>query len=169
MRQNIILKSSTNKRALCKCCMMIVLIGGILLFSQYALAASLRGVYAIPTQFRVNTKSSYNIVFMTGSVGVVKMIDVEFNNHFSIQFAKLISAYGIGSGSLSSSHDHSTAVIHYTVNSPVSVPEGTFIRLIISNITNSNIAGSYLVSISTKDALGNMIDGPTNSSTFLIS
>jgi hypothetical protein len=166
LRKNITLfTGSAVAIVICCCCSMA-------LFLHYlAIAAPLKGVYTLPTNNTANMKSSYEVLFTTATTGTIKTINIAFPNHTNTQFANLIEREGIGPGSLLSSSDpyHYNSTIKYTVDSPVSIPDDTFIKLKISNITNTDLIGdSYTSLITTKDSTGNTIDGPTKSFTFVI-
>jgi hypothetical protein len=128
----------------------------------HALAAgSLSSVFAIPTNNILNTITTYDIKFKTGTAGTIKEVDVSFPAGLDISRSKLIEVSGIGSGSISTSGQ----IVIYRVNSPVSVSAGTSIRLEVGNIVNTAVPStSYKISVTTKTS-STIIDGPTPSST----
>jgi len=129
-------------------------------------AAPISDPNVIPTNNVVNTKTTYDIFFRTATAGMIKFILMTFPSDFDISGApRLVERSGIGSGSVS---PPSNSTLIYTLSNPVNVPAGTLIRLEIGRIVNSNIAGSFRASISTEDSIGNVIDGPTLSSSFRI-
>lgn len=129
-------------------------------------AAALTNVAVVPSNNIVNTRSIYEIFFKTVTTGTIKTIEMSFPSGFDVSIAtKLIEKSGIGSGSLSAP---SSTTLIYTVSNPVSVPAGTSIRFEIGRITNSNTAGSFMVSITTEDTVATIIDGPTSSGSFPI-
>ena len=139
-------------------------------------AAQLTNVNIVPSNNIVNTRTTYDIIFNTATTGTIKTIEMNFPSSFDVRFTfgpnpKLIDKIGIGSGSLSNGgpSDSSTKLV-YTVNSPVSVPAGTRIRLEIGRIDNSELTTSnfHQVTITTKNTGGNTIDGPTLSETFIM-
>jgi hypothetical protein len=139
-------------------------------FPYLALAAPL-SVFTSLSSNIVNTNSSYQIEFTTATNGTIKTIDIGFPDNYNTQFAKLIETSGIGPGSLSVNSGMSpyTSTIQYTVNYPVTIPNDTYIKLKISNITNPNMArDDYTLLITTKDTANNIIDGPSKTKTFII-
>ena len=134
-------------------------------------AGTLTNVLVIPSNNIVNTRTTYDILFKTATTATIKTIDMNFPSSFDVGIAfgpnpKVIERSGIGSGSLT---NPSSPRLAYTLGSPVTVSAGTLIRLEIGKIDNSetrNIAAK--VSITTKDTGGNIIDGPTNSPSFVI-
>ena len=140
------------------------------LFPFQALAAPL-SIFTSLSSNIANTNSSYQIEFETATNGTIKTIDIGFPDHYNTQFAKLIETNGINPGSLSFSSGTYPypSTIHYTVTSPVPIPADTYIKLKISNITNTNVAGEdYTLLTTTKDDAGNTIDGPSETKTFII-
>jgi hypothetical protein len=118
----------------------------------------------IPTNNIVNTRSTYDIFFKTGTTGTIKTIHMTFPSSFDVSIAnKLIKRSGIGSGSLSAP---SSTTLIYTVSNPVSVPAGTTITMEIARIINSDTAGDFQVSIATEDTTPIIIDDPTDSYSF---
>jgi len=71
----------------------------------------------------------------------------------------LVEREGIGAGTAAKT---SATVIRYTVTSAVSVPAGTEIRLEFFNIVNPTLPNTgYKVTVTTRNAAGTAIDGPT--------
>ena len=141
---------------------------------KLAEATSLTNVNIIPSNNIVNTRSTYDIWFTTATTATIKTIEMDFPSTFDVRFTfspnpKLIERSGIGSGSLSNGgpSDASSKLV-YTVDSPVSVSAGTKIRFEIGRIDNSQVANTFTVSFTTKNTGGNIIDGPTSSSSFVI-
>jgi len=132
---------------------------------KHVMAASLTGVRTQPTNNIVTINASYEVLFTTATTGTIKNITMAFPAGYSLLSAILIERNGIGAGSLSASG----TTLTYTVAPPsvVRVPAGTAIRLEVANITQPNTAGSHSITITTKDTRGNMIDGPTASTTSL--
>lgn len=129
-------------------------------------AGTLTSISILPTTNIVNTRTTYDIFFKTATTGTIKTIQLEFETRFDVSAAnKLVERSGIGSGSLSAP---SKTTLIYTVSSPVTVGAGTTIRLEIARIVNSNFAGSFKVTITTKNTSGGTIDGPTLSPSFPI-
>jgi hypothetical protein len=125
-------------------------------------AGTLTSIAILPANNIVNTRTTYDIIFKTATTGTIKTIDMTFPPGFEVSAAtSLIERIGIGSGSLSAP---SSTTLIYTVSSPVSVPAGTTIRLEIGRIVNSNTAGSFQVSLATKNTTPVIIDVATSPS-----
>jgi hypothetical protein len=128
-------------------------------------AAGLTNVSVVPTSGLVNQRTTYDIFLKTATTATIKTIEMTFPSSFDLTLAtKYIERGGIGSGSLSSSG----STLQYTVNSPVSVPAGTTIRLEIARIIATTPSSSFTVSIRTLNTANSQIDGPTTSSSFTI-
>jgi hypothetical protein len=99
---------------------------------------------------------------VTSTTGTIKFIDITFPPGTVIGAApRLLEREGIGHGNAVKA---SSTTISYTVLSPVSVPEGTKIRLEFFNLVNPTTPSTgYKVTVATKDAGGAIIDGPTAS------
>ena len=129
-------------------------------------AAPLTSVKISPTNNIVNTRTTYDIFFVTATTGTIKFIQMTFPSGSSVDTATLIERSGIGTGSISTP---SANQVIYSVTNPVSVPAGTTIRLQIAKIANSNTEDdTSRLSITTQDANNAVIDGPTNSFSFPI-
>jgi hypothetical protein len=127
--------------------------------------AGLTNLAIVPTNNIADTSTTYNILFNTASTGKIKTIDIEFHTSFDVSSAILTDKSVIGSGSLS---NPGASVLVYTVNNPSTITQGTSIKLEIGKIINSNTPGDYKVLITTRDNVGNIIDGPTLSDSFNI-
>lgn len=90
---------------------------------------------------------------------------MNFGGDFNVApAAKLIERVGIGGGALSASG----STLNYTVSNPVSISSGTEVRLEIGRIIAQTIGDSFQITVTTKNALGSIIDGPTLSTGFQI-
>jgi hypothetical protein len=118
----------------------------------------------------VNTKAVYDIVFGTATTGVIKTITITFPAGFALGNALILEATGIGPGTIALSGSVSTGeTLTYTVANAVSVPAHTTIRFEIANIINAaNPNCCYEVSITTRNAGGGTIDGPSVTTVFAI-
>jgi hypothetical protein len=125
--------------------------------------AALTNVIAMPSNNAVSEKSWYLISFTTATTGTVKKIEVTFPSGFNVANAKLIEKTGIGGGTLSVSGQ----TVTYTIGSAVSVPAGTKITLMISEVVNSGSVNNK-VTVTTRNASNVIIDGPTLSATFTL-
>ncbi|MGH9978900.1 MAG: hypothetical protein ACRD8Z_24165, partial [Nitrososphaeraceae archaeon] len=129
---------------------------------DFTAQAALSGVWARQTNNIVGVQSYYDIVFVTSTTGTIKFIDITFPAGTLIGAPpRLIEREGIGAGN---AVQVSSTTISYTVISPVSIPEGTKIRLEFFNLVNPTLPSTgYKVTVTTKDAGGATIDGPTAS------
>src|SRR2546426_8318892 len=126
-------------------------------------AGALTNVFALPSNNLFSAKTYYTIAFTTATTGTIANITMTFPAGFNVAAAKLIESQNIGSGSLSSSGQTLT----YMISSPVSVPAPRAIKIMIADITNAAVTSNQ-VAVTTKNTLGAVIDGPTNSSTFTL-
>jgi hypothetical protein len=133
---------------------------------DFTTQAALGSVSARPTNNIVNTKSFYDVVFVTGKAGVIKKIEVTFPAGTTVpSSASFNEAEGIGPGTVSKSGQTLT----YNVANAVNVPIGTKIRLEFTNINNPLIASaSYKVTVTTRNSVNTIIDGPTQSAAYTI-
>ena len=133
-------------------------------FIKPAMAAGiLTGIRVVPSNNLVTTKSTYDIFFTTATTGTIKTIEMNFGGDFNVSpAAKLIERVGIGGGALSASG----STLKYTVSNPVSISSGTEVRLEIGRIIAQTIGDSFQITVTTKNALGSIIDGPTLSTGF---
>ena len=122
--------------------------------------APLTGVSARQTNNIVGVQSYYDVVFTTSTTGTIKFIDITFPAGTVIGATPLlVEREGIGAGTAAKS---SATGIRYTVTSAVSVPAGTQIRLEFFNIVNPTLPSTgYKVTVTTRNAGGTAIDGPT--------
>jgi prealbumin domain-containing protein len=128
--------------------------------------AALGSLTARPTNNIVDTKSFYDVVFLTGLTGAIKTIQVTFPAGTVVPTSAFFNeAEGIGPGTVSKSGQ----TITYTVTNAVSIPAGTKIRLEFANINNpANPSTSYQVTVTTRNAANGIIDGPTQSTAYSI-
>ena len=128
--------------------------------SDFTTQAALSGVSARQTNNIVGVQSYYDVVFTTSTTGTIKFIDITFPAGTVIGAAPLlVEREGIGAGTAAKS---SATGIRYTVTSAVSVPAGTQIRLEFFNIVNPTLPSTgYKVTVTTRNAGGTAIDGPT--------
>ena len=128
--------------------------------SDFTTQAALSGVSARQTNNIVGVQSYYDVVFTTSTTGTIKFIDITFPAGTVIGATPLlVEREGIGAGTAAKS---SATGIRYTVTSAVSVPAGTQIRLEFFNIVNPTLPSTgYKVTVTTRNAGGTAIDGPT--------
>ena len=126
----------------------------------FATQAALSGVWARQTNNIVGAQSYYDVVFLTSTTGTIKFIDITFPPGTIIGAPiNVAEREGIGAGSAEKT---SATQIRYTVTSAVSVAEGTKIRLEFFNIVNPTAPSTgYKVTVTTRNAAGTVIDGPT--------
>src|SRR5256885_1997896 len=120
--------------------------------------AALTGVVVEPTNNLVLLGSHYVIGFTTATTGIIKTITITFPSGFGVGTTKLIEASGISPGTISISGQDVT----YTVTSPISVPVGTKIMIMLGKIVNGATISNSL-SVTTKDVSNVVIDGPSAS------
>lgn len=127
---------------------------------DFTAQAPLTGVSARQTNNIVGAQSYYDVVFTTSTTGTIKFIDITFPAGTLIGAApNLVEREGIGAGTATKT---SATVIRYTVTSAVSVPAGTQIRLEFFNLVNPTLPNTvYKVTVTTRNAGGTPIDGPT--------
>ena len=129
---------------------------------DFTAQAALSGVWARQTNNIVGVQSYYDIIFVTSTTGTIKFIDITFPPGTVIGAPpRLVEREGIGHGI---AFKASSTTISYTVLNPVSVPEGTKIRLEFFNLVNPTTPSTgYKVTVTTRDTGGAIIDGPTAS------
>ena len=126
-------------------------------------AGAMTNVFVMPSDNVFRSESYYVVAFTTATTGTLKTITMTFPSGFVLTNAKLIEVQNIGAGSIGISGQ----TITYTVNSAVSVPAGTAIKIMIGKIVNAATT-SNTVAVTTKNATPATIDGPTNSATFTL-
>jgi hypothetical protein len=115
----------------------------------------------------VNSRSYYDIMFRTSTSGEIKTVEIDFPEGTYVGVALLVEAIGIGPGRIAG--DNVDDKITYTVTDAENVPANTRIRIQLSNINNPSVpSDSYTVTITTKDSLGNIIDGPSAPMAYII-
>lgn len=87
----------------------------------------------------------------------IQSIELAFPSSYNISGVTLIERVGIGAGKISLAGN----TIVFTVDAPVTVAANTPIRLELSNIVNKVTTDSALVTFTTKNTGGTVIDGPT--------
>ena len=132
---------------------------------DFTTQAALTGVSARQTNNIVGSQSYYDVVFVTSTTGTIRFIDITFPPGTLIGAApRLVEREGIGAGN---AIQVSNTKISYTVISPVSIPEGTKIRLEFFNLVNPTLPSTgYKVTVTTRNEGGTVIDGPTASNGF---
>jgi hypothetical protein len=111
----------------------------------------------------VEEKSWYVIRVKTATICAIKTVEMEFPSGYDLSGAKTIEKVNIGGGVLSRSA--SPPKLIYTVSTATSVPAGTTITIMLSEIVNPN-APNYKVTVTTKNQVGAICDGPTSSATY---
>jgi hypothetical protein len=130
--------------------------------SNFIAQGTLTSVTAKQTNNIVNTLAYYDVLFTTATSEAIKTINVLFPAGTEIGTTNLlVEKEGIGDGTAAKT---GTNRITYTVDNAVSVPAGTEIRLVFTPLSNPSApAPNYQVTVTTRDSIGNVIDGPTNS------
>jgi hypothetical protein len=124
--------------------------------------AAFTSVTAKQTNNIVNAFAYYDVVFKAATTGAIKTIEVRFPAGTIVGgYGTFVEAEGIGPGTTQRTD---TRTLKYTVDNAVSVPAGTLIRLEFSRIVNPPTPGdTYQLTVTTRNAAGNIIDGPTAS------
>jgi len=100
------------------------------------------------------------IISPSNNEPVIKTIEIQFNPGTKCKplIPHLVS--GIGPGTMFC--DKNTGLATYVVTSPVSVPAGTTITMLVGKTVHSPDVGCFVASVTTKDSTGTIIDGPTS-------
>jgi hypothetical protein len=125
------------------------------------MAAQLTAIL-LPTSNIASTQTSYEIFFTTAHAGIIAKITIAFPQNssatprgFLVDSPILIDTRDIGAGKIKG---YNNGTMLYTLTSPVSVRNGTSIRLEIANITNISYPGNFHVKMTTSDLSGKIID-----------
>lgn len=114
----------------------------------------------------VNTQAYYDIQFKTSTTGTINTIEMIFPPGTYLGAARLLEFEGIGKGT---PEFLGGSTLIYNVNSPVSIPAGTEIRLEFMNINNPPTpSNSDTVTVTTRDTSSVIIDGPTVSPIYVM-
>ncbi len=143
----------------------------MLLFVSLFLTVPLTSATALSTvtvtvdnQNAANT-TDYSITFTTATSGIVEAIEFIFPDGFDVSSAEKVSVINLGSGQLSNPGDGQT--IRYLVDDAVVIPAGRIIAIQLSGIVNTNVAGDYVITVTTR-TYEDIIDGPVDSASFTI-
>jgi hypothetical protein len=142
--------------------------------SDFTTQAALSFLTARPTNNIVNTNSFYDVVFLTATSGTIKTIEVTFPAGTTIPSGAFFNEAekcvpGSDCTIVTGTASKSGQTITYTITNAVNVPAGTKIRLEFANINNPlHVSASYKVTVTTRDASNNIIDGPTQSNAYTI-
>jgi hypothetical protein len=128
----------------------------------------LQNVIVKPSNNTVKATSNYEIAFTTKTTGTIAIIEVKFPPGFQLGNANLMQRIGIKSPLFFTYSSNSTSdMIRFAANPAQTVGSDRTVRLTIGNIINSYSPGNdYQVSVTTRDAANNIIDGPTVSAPF---
>ena len=128
----------------------------------------LQNVIVRPSNNTVKATSNYEIAFTTKTTGTIAIIEVKFPPGFQLGNANLMQRIGIKSPLFFTYSSNSTSdMIRFAANPAQTVGSDRTVRLTIGNIINSYSPGNdYQVSVTTRDAANNIIDGPTVSAPF---
>jgi hypothetical protein len=130
-------------------------------------SSELQNVLVKPSNNTVKATSNYEIAFTTKTTGTIAMIEVKFPPGFQIGNANFLQKSGIKSHLFFSSFPSTDDTIKLVANPAQTVGSDRTIRLNMGNIINSYSPGNdYQVSVTTRDAANNIIDGPTVSVPF---
>jgi len=126
-------------------------------------AGKLNKLLVEPTNNLFSLESHYVIGFTTGTTGTIKTINMTFPVGYDLSKIQLIEASGIGTGTISLSGQS----VLYNVITPVSIPKGTSIMIMMGKIVNSAVTQNNL-NITTIDPFNITIDGPTKAPTLTL-
>ena len=141
---------------------------GLSISSDTPNSSELQNVLVKLSNNTVKATSHYEIVFTTKTTGTIALIELKFPPGFQLGNANLLQKSGIKSHLFFSSSFRSTDDTIKLVAYPAqTVGSDRTIRLNMGNIINSYSPGNdYQVSVTTRDAANNIIDGPTVSVPF---
>lgn len=117
----------------------------------------------------VKEASKYELTFRTQTSGTIAFIELKFPPGFQLGNVNLIERSGIESPLFFSTTTTSLAngIIRLKVDPAQTIGAENIIKLDFGNIINSHVSGNnYQVTITTKDAKNNIIDGPVVSAPF---
>jgi len=141
----------------------VILIVGILgtvISVNYAFGDPLTNVVISPSNNEPSRGNQFVVMFTTTKTDVIKTIEIQFQSGTKCKPEIPNLANGIGPGTLTC--DTNTGLATYTVTSPVSVPAGTTITMLLGKTIHSPDRGCFFASLTTKDSTGTIIDGPTS-------
>lgn len=146
-----------------------LIVTAAVIVSNPALAASLTFPIANPSNPFLGKPAQYAIKFITATAGTIKTIDIKFPSGTVFgSTVEVVDVAGIGLGTTTFTDSGGTApTVTYTVINPVSIPLGTKIFLFIVKVQNTSIEGNTLLTVTTKNTSGGIIDGPTDHSFYL--
>jgi subtilisin len=145
-----------------------------LLYMKEQSGAVINFLTARPSNNIVNTNTFYDVVFLTATSGAIKTIEVTFPAGTTIPSGAFFNEAekcvpGSDCTIVTGTASKSGQTITYTITNAVNVPAGTKIRLEFANINNPlHVSASYKVTVTTRDASNNIIDGPTQSNAYTI-
>jgi hypothetical protein len=135
------------------------------LSSTPTIQAALTGPASFRASDIVNSKTIYEIAFITTTTGTIHAIDITFPAGTIVSAAGVIERVGIGPGTLTKSG----TTITFHVANPEVIPAGTFIRLEMVDIKNPPNPGSdYKISVTTRGPNSIVIDGTSQSVAYSI-
>jgi hypothetical protein len=132
---------------------------------EFKAQADLITLYATQSNNIVKTRAQWEIVFYTQTTGTIHRIDMTFPEGTVLTGRQLNEKLGIGPGTLTATGN----TVSYIVKNPVEIPAGTYIRFEIGALNNPPTGGVPLtITITTRGALNNVIDGPTETNAFFM-
>ena len=114
-------------------------------------------VVDILTDYTAGAITTHTISSTTTVTGTIATLEAVFPAGFDVSGATLGAVSGISAGTISVMGQ----TVIYTVTTPVSVPSGTVISVELHSIINPTTQGNYFVSVTTRDGIGTIINGPT--------
>ena len=127
-------------------------------------AGTLTNVRVSNTNNLFGSTSWYVVSFRTATTGTIARVEMTFPSGFDISQVRRIDNVGIPDGTMSASGQ--TAI--YTVTAPGAVPLNTLVKIMMERIVNPNSAALNQIAVTTRDGSNAIIDGPTNSATFVL-
>ena len=121
-------------------------------------------VVDILTDYTAGATTTHTISSTTTVAGTIATVEGVFQAGFDVSGATLGAVSGISAGTISVVGQ----TVIYTVTTPVSVPSGTVISIELHSIVNPTISGLYFIDVTTRDGIGNIINGPTSASVSII-
>ncbi|MBC8233244.1 hypothetical protein H8E77_27160, partial [bacterium] len=105
----------------------------------------------------------HTIDFTTATAGTIKYVDITFPAGFDVSNVGVGAVNNIGPGTVTPTGQ----VVRYSVTVSAHVAAGTAITIRLTGVVNAP-AGTYTVTVETKDPFLSTIDGPTASELFAI-
>jgi hypothetical protein len=110
--------------------------------------------------------AAHTVGFTTATTGIIASVDIQFPAGFDLSNVVLGAVSPtISAGTVTK--DVANRIVTYTVTTPAEIVANTAITIELTGVVNASV-GSYKVTVTTKDAAGIPINGPTESTAFNI-